>query len=171
MLFHRFLRLGIVVAAVALGWYFWRADAEAQHRRADLTVGEHAVALRNLVRTISAGSGRYGEAVFPRGDAISKDVIATGKTPDGLTGSGESLFSVNGGQVRIDGDAESFWIVYAGVSYSACVEAASGTDSDWMGISVNGGPLLGTGSRRAGPVNAAMRCREDRSNSIVWRAK
>lgn len=171
MLFHRLLRLGIVAAAVALGWYFWRADAEAQHHRADLAVGEHAVALRNLVRSISAGSGRYGEAVFPRGDALSKNVIATGATPEGLAGSGESLFSVHGGQVRIDGDAESFWIVYAGVSHSACVLAASGTDTDWIGISVNAGPLLGTGSRRAGPVNAAMRCREDRPNSIVWRAK
>ena len=171
MLFNRLLRLGIVLAAVALGWVYWRTDAEAQLHRADLVVGEHAVALRSLVRGISAGAGKYGEAVFPRGDALSKVVIATGSTPEGLRGSGESLFSVHGGQVRIDGDADTFWIAYAGVPYSTCIAAASNTDTDWIGISVNDGPLLGTGSRRAGPVRAAMRCREGESNLIVWRAR
>jgi hypothetical protein len=140
------------------------------HADPDRLVLERVSSLRAAIRDMHQGRNGYGDSVFPRGNALSRKLIAADVVPHGLRPSGDSMLSESDGVVSVDGDASSFWIVYPGMSYGACLVATTGTDMRWLGIVVNGGSFISTEGESKGSARAAQFCRERSGNVIAWRS-
>ena len=136
----------------------------------DRVVIERVNLLRGAVKDMHQGHTGYGDSVFPKGNAMSRKLIAADVVPDGLVPSGDSILGERSEVVSVDGDSNTFWIVYPGVSYGACVAATSQTDMKWLGLVVNGGSFISTEGESQGSVRAAQLCRERSGNVIAWRS-